>query len=191
MINGLFGTDYPLDSTITYNWTEFEDDGSVMCLYDVPVIKLPELSMEEMNERKMAALLPFHVLKIRKLIKEKHYGKDELLEELQRVINDDIIGNIEQNVQMGNLNEEDAWKLRMYLNQLCKYLSHHHEELEMMNDMTDESFMTAADLICEKYERMIAERELKLEEMDNTIAEKNQIIKQLQNELEALRKKSN
>jgi hypothetical protein len=26
MINGLFGTNYPLDSTITYNWTEFEDD---------------------------------------------------------------------------------------------------------------------------------------------------------------------
>ncbi len=26
MINGLFEKDYPLDSAITYNWTEFEDD---------------------------------------------------------------------------------------------------------------------------------------------------------------------
>jgi hypothetical protein len=26
MINGLFDTDYPPESTITYNWTEFEDD---------------------------------------------------------------------------------------------------------------------------------------------------------------------
>jgi len=25
LINGLFGTDYPEDSTITYNWTEFMD----------------------------------------------------------------------------------------------------------------------------------------------------------------------
>jgi hypothetical protein len=25
MINGLFGTEYPADSTITYNWTKFED----------------------------------------------------------------------------------------------------------------------------------------------------------------------
>ena len=25
-INGLFQTDYPLDSEISYNWTEFEDD---------------------------------------------------------------------------------------------------------------------------------------------------------------------
>ncbi len=26
LINGLFGTNYPEDSTITYNWTEFEDE---------------------------------------------------------------------------------------------------------------------------------------------------------------------
>lgn len=26
MINGLFGTTYPKDSTIIYNWTEFQDD---------------------------------------------------------------------------------------------------------------------------------------------------------------------
>ena len=26
LINGLFGTNYPKDSTITYNWTEFQDD---------------------------------------------------------------------------------------------------------------------------------------------------------------------
>ena len=26
LINGLFGTDYPPDSTITYNWTENHDD---------------------------------------------------------------------------------------------------------------------------------------------------------------------
>ena len=26
LINGLFDTDYPTDSTITYNWTEFEKE---------------------------------------------------------------------------------------------------------------------------------------------------------------------
>ncbi len=26
LINGLFGTDYPPDSTVEYNWTEFQDD---------------------------------------------------------------------------------------------------------------------------------------------------------------------
>lgn len=34
LINGLFDTDYPLDSTITYNWTEFEDDNLKKILAD-------------------------------------------------------------------------------------------------------------------------------------------------------------
>lgn len=34
LINGMFHTDYPLDSTITYNWTEFEDDNLRKILAD-------------------------------------------------------------------------------------------------------------------------------------------------------------
>ena len=34
LINGLFDTDYPLDSIITYNWTEFEDDNLKKILAD-------------------------------------------------------------------------------------------------------------------------------------------------------------
>ena len=29
MINGLFLTEYPPDSTIHYNWTEFQEDGNI------------------------------------------------------------------------------------------------------------------------------------------------------------------
>ena len=34
LINGLFGTNYPEDSKITYNWTEFEDDSLRKTLAD-------------------------------------------------------------------------------------------------------------------------------------------------------------
>lgn len=34
LINGLFDTDYPTDSTITYNWTEFTDDNLRRILAD-------------------------------------------------------------------------------------------------------------------------------------------------------------
>ncbi|MCM1180196.1 MAG: hypothetical protein NC347_08075, partial [Clostridium sp.] len=34
LINGLFDTDYPLDSTITYNWTEFTNDNLKRILAD-------------------------------------------------------------------------------------------------------------------------------------------------------------
>ena len=33
-INGLFQTDYPTDSTITYNWTEFHDDNLTKTIAD-------------------------------------------------------------------------------------------------------------------------------------------------------------
>ena len=149
LINGLFDTDYPLDSEVTYNWTEFHDEelrktladtiitidgkysyhleaqiskdneiifrmfeygfrhanlnrereddnyilrfpkpviiylyytgkvpdeytltlefdeGAAKFDYTVPVIKLPELTVEELNEKKMVILIPFHLLKLR------------------------------------------------------------------------------------------------------------------------------
>ena len=197
LINGLFGTDYPLDSEITYNWTEFEDDrlrriladtiltingthsyhleaqmekdnsivfrvfdygfhhasrtrvmdaeqgkyvlrfpepvviylyyegnvpdyyiltlekndGTLMCEYKVPVLKLPEISVEELNDRKMAVLLPFQVLKCRKLIKK---GRITDVSELKRIVENDIIGNINRNVELGNIEQEDAFKLKRY-----------------------------------------------------------------------------
>ncbi|MCM1027497.1 MAG: hypothetical protein NC432_13775 [Roseburia sp.] len=155
LINGLFGTDYPTDSDITYHWTEFEDeelrriladtiltvgggrnphsyhieaqmtrddeiilrvfeygfgharryadqeDGVYtldfpeplviyLCpgnslpdeytlrlnfgeqgtfLYRVPAIRFQSLSTEEINDRKLAALLPFRLLKLREHIR--------------------------------------------------------------------------------------------------------------------------
>ena len=197
LINGLFKMDYPLDSTIAYNWTEFEDDrlrriladtiltingthsyhleaqmekdnsivfrvfdygfhhasrtrvmdaeqgkyvlrfpepvviylyyegnvpdyyiltlekndGTLMCEYKVPVLKLPEISVEELNDRKMAVLLPFQVLKCRKLIKK---GRITDVSELKRIVENDIIGNINRNVELGNIEQEDAFKLKRY-----------------------------------------------------------------------------
>ena len=205
LINGLFKMDYPLDSTIAYNWTEFEDDrlrriladtiltingthsyhleaqmekdnsivfrvfdygfhhasrtrvmdaeqgkyvlrfpepvviylyyegnvpdyyiltlekndGTLMCEYKVPVLKLPEISVEELNDRKMVVLLPFQVLKCRKLKKK---GRITDVSELKRIVENDIIGSINRNVELGNIEQEDAFKLKRYLKSLCRYL---------------------------------------------------------------------
>ena len=182
LINGLFETDYPPDSTVDYNWTEFHDDrlkkiladtiitinrryayhleaqiekdnaivfrvfaygfghadrnrtvedgeyilnfprpvviylyyvgevpdeyvlklrfeeGQDEYQYHVPVIKLPEISPEELTNRKMVILIPFHLLKLRKMvkrysakIKKKHKVPEGLLKELKHLIQDDIM----------------------------------------------------------------------------------------------------
>ena len=241
LINALFDTDYPTDSTITYNWTEFEDDKLKKILadtiltingkysyhldaqiendtniifrvieygyvhtsrnriredgeyvlsfprlvviylyyegnvpdeytlqlefnrdkepktfeYKVPVLKLLDLSTKELNDRKMVILIPFHLLKLRKAIKEGNL--ENRMDELQSMVTDDIIGSIEANQQLGNLTVEDAFKLRTYVNALWRYLYKHHKELEGFGDMTDESFMTKADIICKELEEARAE----------------------------------
>ncbi len=281
LINALFDTDYPTDSAITYNWTEFEDnklkkiladtiltingqysyhleaqiendtnivfrvfeygymhadrkriredgkyilpfprpvviylyyEGNVpdeytlllefnrdkeprIFEYKVPVLKLLDLSTKELNDRKMIILIPFHLLKLRKAIKEGNL--ENRMDELQSMVTDDIIGSIEANQQLGNLTVEDAFKLRTYVDTLWRYLHKHHKELEGLRDMTDESFMTEADIICEELEEArealaeareeLAEKDSALAEKDTTLAKQNILIKQLRQELAALK----
>ena len=271
LINGLFETDYPLDSTIIYNWTEFEDDnlkkiladtiltingknsyhleaqmendnsivfrvfeygfghanrtresdsgkyilrfprpivvylyyestvpdeyilnvgfneGADVVEYKVPVLKLPEISSRELCNRKMVILIPFHILKLRYAIEK---GKFDDLDELQRYILNDIIGHINENLKLGNITTEDALKLKGYLQKLCDYLCAHYEELEVIKDMTDESFMTDIDIMCKEHEdamaakqayilecvQKMAEQDAEIAEKDEQIAEKDELI---------------
>ena len=59
------------------------------------------ISLQELNDKKLIALLPFLLLKLRKKI-EKIRSKENI-EELQRLVVDDIIGAIRRNEEVGNL----------------------------------------------------------------------------------------
>ena len=194
LINGLFDTDYPTDSKITYNWTEHEDkdlkrtladsiltingrdsyhieaqmteDEEIVfrfieygfghayknrtfvsggermvfprpCIlyldegkkdkvpdeytltllfenqgefaYKVPLVKLQNMSVEELNDKKLIALLPFQLLKLRKKI--ENLRTEENLEELQNFVVDDIIDSIYKNEAVGNISYSDALDL--------------------------------------------------------------------------------
>ncbi len=271
LINGLFGTDYALDSTITYNWTEFVDDNLKRVLadtiitingkhsyhleaqmekdnsivfrvfeygfqhadrtrtyesgewvirfprpmiiylyyegqvpdeyslilefdegrdvyeYKVPVMKLPEVSSKELSDRKMVILIPFHVLKMRYALKQGNYTS---VDELQKHILNDIIGNIKENLRLGNITLEDSLKLRRYLMRLCDYLSKHHKELEGMRDMTDESFMTDIDILCKEHEDAIDDMrkgyENAIDDMSKKLQEKECQLAELQKQLKYL-----
>ena len=255
LINGLFDTDYPPDSTVDYNWTEFHDDklkkiladtiitinrryayhleaqiekdnaivfrvfsygfghadrnrnvengeyilnfprpvviylyyvgevpdeyvlklrfeeGQDEYQYHVPVIKLPEITPEELTNRKMVILIPFHLLKLRKMVKKysatikrEHKVPEGLLKELKHLIQNDIIGSIEANHELGNITTEDAYKLRRYTQQLWEYIQTHTEELKEVEEMTDESFMTDIDILCEEYNKKIEQAQKEAQE---------------------------
>ncbi|MBQ6875352.1 MAG: hypothetical protein IJN46_03835 [Lachnospiraceae bacterium] len=257
LINGLFETDYPEDSTITYNWTEFMDtelrrtladtiitinnrysyhieaqlekdedivfrvfeygfhhadhrrasteeyhvlhfpEPKIIYLYStkdipntytlrldfggqgyfdykVPVFKYLETSLEELNQKKLIVLIPFQLLKLRKLLQKNR--SPENLQALQYLIEHDILDSIETNYQSGNISINDAYKLQRLTKQLYNYIYAHYAEMEELNDMTDESLLLDIDILEMKYEK-------KLAELDSALAEKNSILAKMDSAL--------
>ena len=96
---------------------------------------------------------------------------------------------------------------------LWRYLLKHHKELEAFGDMTDESFMTEADIICErlhKAEDLLKEKDNELQikadelqeqetkwqnaleerqKLQSTLQEKDAELERLRAELESLKNK--
>ena len=103
-----------------------------------------------------------------------------------------LFESIETNRQIGNITTEDAYKLKLYVDMLWRYLLKHHKELEAFGDMTDESFMTEADIICErlhKAEDLLKEKDSELQEKDSELHEKDAELERLRAELESLKNK--
>ena len=275
LINGLFQTNYPTDSTIKYNWTEFENDqlrrvladtiltindinsyhmeaqmtedediifrvfeygyghadrnrkqephsseydcelnfpepkiiylyssqnvpdvytlklnfgsqGSF--LYKVSTFKFLETSLEELNQKKMIILIPFQLLKLRKLLEKDR--SEENLNVLKNLIQNDIIGSINVNLELGNITANDAQKLRRLTHKLYEHIYSHYKEMEELNDMTDESLILDIDIIEKRHEEelnsVIREKDSIITEQDNKISEQAAEIEKLKARLKAL-----
>lgn len=254
LINGLFDTDYPTHSTISYNWTEFEDnelkriladtiltingtdcyhleaqmtaDSNIIfrvfeygyshadrnrtssdhhCIlkfpepkiiylysegpvpdyymleldfgsqgsfqYMVPTIKFLETSVEELNRRKMIILIPFELLKLRKTIAKAR--TQENLEALKNMIQNDIIESINENLRVENITLDDARKLKRLTHKLYEHIYSNYEEMEALNDMTDESLMLDIDIIEKRHEQELAKKDKLIADKDKSIADKD------------------
>ena len=268
LINGLFGTNYPKDSIITYNWTEFVDgelrrtladtivtiDGKYSYHIEVQiekdndivfrvfsygyshanrnreageegyVLKFPEpkiiylyaggnvpetynlildfgtqgrfiykvstmnfmtTTVEELNQKNMVILIPFQLLKLRKLL-EKDRGPENL-KALQNLIQFDIIGSIETNLKLGNVSMDDARRLREMTKKLYDYIYAHYKEMEELNRMTDESLLLDYDLFVMERDKALAEKDRIIEEQDNALQEKDNALAESQLEIERLK----
>ena len=260
LINGLFGTDYPTNSKITYTWTEHEDkdlkrtlSDSILTIndrdiyhieaqitedeeivfrvfeygfghayknrtyengnetmifprpcivyldegkkdtipdeytlvlkfenqgefsYKVPVFKLQSISLQELNDKKLIALLPFLLLKLRKKI--ERIRSKENMEELQNLVMNDIISTIRKNEEVGNLSSIDAINLidltsKLYMQIYAKY--------KEMGEFTMRLFDQSMELAGDKYEKSVEELEEEIAELKDIIHDLQQQIKTLQ-----------
>ena len=275
LINGLFGTDYPTNSKITYNWTEHEDkdlkrtlSDSILTIndrdiyhieaqitedeeivfrvfeygfghayknrtfdngmetmvfprpcivyldegkkdkipdeytlilkfedqgefsYKVPVFKLQNISLQELNDKKLIALLPFLLLKLRKKI-EKIRSKENM-EELKKLVVNDIIGTIRRNEEVGNLSSIDSINLIDLTSKLYMQIYSTYKE---MGEFTMRLFDQSMELAGDKYEKTIEELEeentqfkTEIKNQKKEIAEMNTLIRDLQQQIKTLQK---
>lgn len=134
----------------------------------------------------MVILIPFLLLRLRETMKKER--SNENLETLKNLIQNDIIGSINENFSAGNITADDARRLRRLTHRLYEHIYSHYEEMEKegLNDMTDESLMLDIDIIEKEHEeeikRIVAEKDAELISKDEEIAKlKKQLQKQQEN----------
>lgn len=146
------------------------------------------MTVAELNEKKLIALLPFKLLKLRKKI--ENLRTEENLKELQTLVIDDIINSIDTNVEAGNISSTEAFDLKALTTLLYMKIYSKYKELE---DFTMRLYDQSLELPSDKYEKTVEE----LEEENNQlkadiIALKNElnstkdIINNLQEQLSSL-----
>lgn len=111
---------------------DFGSQGSFS--YNVTIFKLMDYTIEELNKKKMIILIPFVLLKFRDKFKKKRAS--EYILSLKRLIFDDIITSIDQNMNDKNITENDAYKLKRLTHRLYEHLFAYYPEMEELNEMT-------------------------------------------------------
>ncbi|MBO5279027.1 MAG: hypothetical protein J6B06_06035 [Lachnospiraceae bacterium] len=121
-------------------------------------------------------------MKLRDAIKKKR--SPENLEALKNLIENDILGSIHTNMELGNITLSDAQKLKRLTHQLYKHIYAHFEEMEVLNEMTDESLILDIDILEKKHEEEIANIVAKKDkELLNAIADKDKKLNEKDKEL--------
>ena len=148
-------TDVPKESKMLL---DFGTQGSFE--YTAQNFVYQEHEIRELNQKKMVILIPFQLLKIKKILKKEQTSEN--LQALQKLILHDIIGSINANVEVGNITEEDGAELKELTHELYQHISQHYEELggQEMKQLLE----GAMELPLDKYRIQIDELKEELEE---------------------------
>ena len=180
LINGLFDTDYPTDSKITYNWTEHEDKELKRTLAD------SILTINGRDSYHIEAQMTEDEEIVFRFIENGFGHAYKNLEELQNFVVDDIIDSIYKNEAVGNISHSDALDLielttKLYMKTYLKY-----KELE---DLTMRMCDQSLELISDKYEKTVEELEEEVKCKDGVINELQATVAKLEEQLRELQEK--
>lgn len=72
---------------------------------------------------------------------------------MKKLIQNDIIESINENLRVGNITLEDAERLRNLTQRLYNHIYSHYDGMEEINEMTDQSLILEFDILEQKYEK--------------------------------------
>ena len=174
-------TDIPETSILTL---DFGAQGSFD--YTVTNFVYQKHELRELNQKKMIILIPFQLLKLKRIIEKE--PTEENFHLLQKLVLSDIIGSIKANLQVGNITENDAAELKELTLELFHHIYQHYEELGGYQDMK-ELLEGAMELPLDKYRIRIDELENELREVKaKAEADKAKVESDMAAEIQLLRK---
>ncbi len=144
--------------------------------YEVSTFNFLSTSLEELNQKKLIILIPFQLLKLRKLLSKTR--TPETIAQLQNLIEHDILDSINKNFDADNLSPNDVRSLRNLTQKLLRYLYDKYPETEVLCDMFDQSLILEIDPYLDKLE--------KLDQMENLEKRLSHVEEQLSHTEEQL-----
>ena len=105
---------------------------------------------------KMVILIPFALLKLRKTMKKER--TPEKLEMLKKLIQDDIIGSIDSNLEAGNITMDDARKLKRLMIEALKEKEKEKKEALMLKDREIKAKEEEIATLKEQLERILEKK---------------------------------
>ncbi len=155
--------------------------------YEVSTFNFLSISLDELNQRKLIILIPFQLLKLRKLLSKTR--TPETVKQLQDLIECDILSSISMNVEAGNISPTDARSLRELTQKLLRHLYEKYPETEVICDMFDQSLVLTIDPYIEKFEKLdrLEDLEKELSQKDEELSRKDEELSQKDAEIARLK----
>lgn len=176
---------------------QFQDGG--LYNYKVPVIKIQTYSLEEIKEKHLCVLIPFLPLRFRKNLqkirKQKDNKKKNILIESQKEeltsFYQQLILLLEEEVQAGYLSETNRKTIISLLSKSLIRVFYRNDELLKEVVTLTEPILELEFEKNERYEKMIAEMNIRLQENEKDLQEKDNALSKLAAQVAELQRQLN
>ncbi|MBQ7920301.1 MAG: hypothetical protein IJ324_10230, partial [Lachnospiraceae bacterium] len=152
--------------------------------YEVSTFNFLTTSLEDLNQKRLIILIPFQLLKLRKLLSKTR--TPETIERLQKLLECDILNSINMNLEAGNISLNDSRILLELTQKLLRHLYARYPEMEEVCKMYDHSLDLEIDRLIDQFEELDSKIQKATEELsqkDEQLSQKDEQLSQKDEQL--------